>query len=163
MTVRRLVLASVLSVLFVGGLLWGDSAAVVTTVKSTKTILVKGMVNTNGEPVPFSGNIQIKTTFVPDPDFGLTPIVIVSIDMLDVQGLGQTTKTKYFAIEEDKLNRLFKTTPDTFDLTFAISTDPNGDAIVGTGLVSLTLTYDGAGNLVDASGSVNNNPFSPNV
>src|SRR5262245_63198781 len=162
MTVRRLVLASVLSVLFVGGLLWGDSAAVVTTVKSTKTILVKGMVNTNGEPVPFSGNIQIKTTFVPDPDFGLPPIVIVSIDMLDVQGLGQTTKTKYFAIEEDELNRSF-TASDTLGLTFAIATDPNGLAIVGTGLVSLTLTYDAAGNLVDASGAVSNNPFAPTL
>src|SRR5262249_58567108 len=81
MTMRRPLLASVLSFLLVGGLLWCDSAAVVTTVKSTKTILVKGTVNTNTEPVPFSGNIQIKTTFVPDPDFGLHPIVIVSIDM----------------------------------------------------------------------------------
>jgi len=163
MTMRRSVLASVLSFLLVGGLLWGDSSAVVTTVKSTKTILVKGTVNTNvPEPVPFSGKIQIKTTFVPDPDFGLHPIVSVSIDMLDVQGLGQTTKTKYFAIEEDELNRAFAAS-DTLGLTFAISTDPKGLAVVGTGLVSLTLTYDAAGNLVDASGSVSNNPFAPNL
>ena len=162
MTMRRPLLASVLSFLLVGGLLWCDSAAVVTTVKSTKTILVKCMVNTNGEPVPFSGNIQIKTTFVPDPDFGLHPIVSVSIDMLDVQGLGQTTKTKYFAIEEDELNRAFAAS-DTLGLTFAISTDPKGLAVVGTGLVSLTLTYDAAGNLVDASGAVSNNPFAPNL
>jgi hypothetical protein len=169
MTMRRSLLASVLSVLFVGGLLWGDSAAVVTTVHSTQVVVVKGTVTANApETVPLSGKIQIRTTFVPDPDFGLPPIVIVAINFLDVQGLGQTTKTKYFALGDTEMNRAFVAS-DTLGLTFAISTDSNGVtptgaiATVGTGLVSLTLTYDAAGNLTGATGSVSNNPFAANI
>jgi hypothetical protein len=146
----------------VTGLLWGDQSAAA-AVMSTKTIVVKGTVTTNvPESIPFSGKLQIKTTVVPDPDFGATPSVHISIDALDVQGLGATTKTKYFAIEEDEIMR-FLVASDQLDLTFAIATDPNGLTVVGTGLVSFTLTFDSAGNLTAATGSVSNNPFAPNL
>jgi hypothetical protein len=172
MTMRRSLLNSVLSFLLVGvvgGLLWGDGPAVAASTTSTQTILVKGTVSTNApEVIPFSGKIQIKTTTVTDPDFNLPPITEVSINFLDVQGLGQTTKTKYFALGDNQLNRTLRAS-DQLGLTFAIATDPNGvtpngaTATVGTGLVSLTLTYDAAGNLTAASGSVSDSPFAPNL
>ena len=166
MTMRRSSLASVLSFLLVGvagGLLWGDSSAVAANLTSTKTILVKGTVDTNvPEMIPFSGKIQIKTVFVPDPDFKLPPIVRVSMDFLDVQGLGQTTKTKYFAVGDQELNRTLRAS-DHPSLTFAIVTEADRITSVGTGLVSLTLTFDGVGNLTGASGIVGNSPFAPSL
>ena len=165
MTTRRSLLASVLSFLLigvVGGLLWGDSFAVAANLTSTKTILVKGTVNTNApETIPFSGKIQIKTIFVPDPDFGL-PSVQVAMNFLDVQGLGQTTKTKYFALGDAELSRTFLPSAQ-LGLTFGIVTEADRITSVGTGLVSLTLTFDGVGNLTGASGTVGNSPFAPNL
>ena len=162
----RLLLASALSFLLFGvavGLLSGDGSAAAANVASTQTILVKGTVNTNApETIPFAGKIQIKTTFVTDPDFGLPPIVNVSITFLDVQGLGQTTKTKYFAEGDTELNRTFRAS-DQLGLTFAIVTEADRITSVGTGLVSMTLTYDAAGNLTGASGSVSNSTFRPNL
>jgi len=166
MIMRRSLLASVLSFLLigvVGGLLWGDGPAAAANVKSTRTILVGGTVTVNApEVIPFSGNVQIKTVLVPDPDFRLPPLVHVSIDFLDVQGLGQTTKTKYFANGADELNRAFRAS-DQLDLTFGIITETDRSTSVGTGLVTLTLTFDTAGNLTSATGSVSNNPFAPNL
>jgi len=166
MTMRRSLLASVLSFLLigvVGGLLWGESSAVAANLTSTKTILVKGTVNTNApETIPFSGKIQIKTIFVPDPDFNLPPIVHVSMDFLDIQGLGQTTKKKYFAVGDTELNRTFRASTQ-LGLTFGIVTEADRITSVGTGLVSLTLTFDGVGNLTSATGSVGNSPFGPNL
>jgi hypothetical protein len=166
MIMRRSLLGSVLSFLLigvVGGLLWGDGPAAAANVTSTQTILVKGTVSTNTpEVIPFSGKIQIKTTTVTDPDFNLPPITEISINFLDVQGLGQTTHTKYFAEGDNQMNRSLRAS-DTLGLTFGITTAPNGLTVVGTGLVTLTLTYDAAGNLTSASGSVDNSPFAPNL
>ena len=166
MILRRSLLTSVLSFLLagvLGGLLWGDGPAVAASTSSSQTILVKGTVTINApEVIPFSGKIQIKTTTVTDPDFNLPPIVEVTTNFLDVQGLGQTTHTKYFALGDDQLNRTLVAS-DTLGLTFFIATDPNGLTNVGTGLVTLTLTYDAAGNLTAASGSVSDSPFAPNL
>jgi hypothetical protein len=164
MKTRRSLVAAFGLFLLVGltALLWGDQPAAA-AVTSTKTILVKGTVDTNApESIPFSGKIQIKTTVVPDPDFGAPPSVHFAIDVLDVQGLGATTKTKYFAIEEVEMMRFLVDT-DRLDLVFAIATDPAGETIVGLGLVSVTFTFDSAGNLTAATGSVTNNPFAPNL
>ena len=166
MTMRRSLLNSVLSFLLVGvvgGLIWGDGPAVAASTTSTQTILVKGTVSINApEVIPFSGKIQIKTTTVTDPDFNLPPITEVSANFLDVQGLGQTTHTKYFADGDAQMNRTLRAS-DQLALTFAITTDPGGLAVVGTGLVTLTLTYDAAGNLTAASGAVSDSPFAPNL
>jgi hypothetical protein len=166
MTRRRSSLAPVLPFLLIGvlgGLLWGDGPAVAANVASTKTILVKGTVDANApEAIPFSGKIQIKTITVPDPDFGGTPVVRVSLDFLDVQGLGQTTKTKYFANGDDELNRPLVAS-DELGLTFAIVTEGDRITSVGTGLVSVTLTFDAAGNLTAADGTVSNSPFAPDL
>ena len=164
MKTRRSLVASFGLFLLVSllGLLWGDQPAAA-AVTSTKTILVKGTVNTNApESIPFSGKVQIKTTVVPDPDFGAPPSVHVAIDALDVQGLGATTKTKYFANEEVEVMR-FLVASDQLDFTFVITTDPGGFTVVGLGLVSLTLTFDSAGNLTAATGSIANNPYAPNL
>jgi hypothetical protein len=163
---RRSSLASVLLFFLVGvvgGLLWGDGPAAAANVGSTRTILVKGTVTANvPEMIPFSGKVQIKTVFVPDPDFRLPPLVHVSIDFLDIQGLGQTTKTKYFANGDDEMSRAFRAS-DELGLTFAIVTEADRITSVGTGLVTLTLTFDTAGNLTSATGSVGDSPFAPNL
>jgi hypothetical protein len=166
MIMRRSLPSSVILLLLLGvagGLVWGDRSAHAANVSSTKTILVKGTVSTNvPEAIPFSGKVQIKTVVVPDPDFGQSPIVRVSIDLLDVQGLGQTTKTKYIAVDEDELNRAFVPS-DQLGLTFVIVTDTDRVAPVGVGLFTLTLTFDGVGNLTDAIGSIADSTFAPNL
>jgi hypothetical protein len=166
MTRCRSLLASVLSLLLIGvagGLLWGDGPAVAANVASTQTILVKGTVDANApETIPFAGKIQIKTIAVPDLDFGGPPIVRVTLDFLDVQGLGQTTKQKYFATGDDELNRPLVAS-DQLGLTFAIVTDADRITSVGTGLISVTLTFDAVGNLTAATGSVSNSPFAPDL
>jgi len=169
MKTRRSLLSTLILLLLVAvGPMWGQTLApavpapVVT--KSTLVIVIQGTVNGPPESVPFSGKVQIKATAVTDPDFGGQPSVHLAIDFLDVQGLGATTRTKFFAVEEDELMRRLVAS-DRIDLVFTIVPDKGTVelATVRSGLASLTLTFDGAGNLTAGTGSITNNPFAPNL
>ena len=102
---------------------------------------ITGSVQTDVETIVFSGLARVKSTVVTDPDFGGPPGVILSVDLLNVFGKGQTTRARYVARGEDKVIRLFGDT-DLVEVTFPVfpigSTTPLATPLVA----SLNLNFD---------------------
>jgi hypothetical protein len=109
------------------------------------------------ERVTFSGNAVIKANVRDDPDFRTPPIVVLSIDMSGVTGVGATTRKKYVTTNQTIVQRRLRPT-DTVDVSFPFWVSGTSDTGSGpSGKLSIALTYDvNTKVLTSAVGSVTN-------
>ena len=78
----------------------GSAAALATTV----TVPISGTVSGQPESVSLSGNLLIVSTFVTDSTLAV-PKERLSLELVDVSGIGLTSGAKYVATGEDRLLR----------------------------------------------------------
>ena len=108
----------------------------------TTTVPVSGMVGGAPEVVAFSGNVQIRSLLVKDPDFGKPPTVQLSIDLVDVIGRGLTSKAKYVTTAEF-INSTEIDANEVIELTFPFQPESRkGYLVARAGLMALTLKFD---------------------
>ena len=102
---------------------------------------IAGTVQADLETVAFSGRAHIMSTLATDPDFGGLPSVILSIDLLNVFGVGQTTGARYVATGEDKVLRLLRPS-DLVEVTFPVFPLGSKTALARPLLASFSLNFD---------------------
>jgi hypothetical protein len=123
------------------------AAAVSTSSASTATtssalVAVAGIVSGSPESVSFSGQAQVSTKAVTDPDFGNPPTVVISINLSSITGVGSSTKKKYVISNQEILTRKLAAA-DTVQMTFPFyvsGTSAIGAATVG--MASFNLSFD---------------------
>ncbi len=109
---------------------------------SNLTVPIAGTVQVGAENIALSGRAHIMSTMVTDPDFRGPPSVILSIDLLNVSGVGQTTRARYVARGEDRVIRLLVPT-DLIEITFPVfAASSTATALARPALVSITLDFD---------------------
>jgi len=112
-----------------------------TTTATSALVSVKGSVIGAPENVNFSGQAQVSTKIVTDPDFGLPPTVLVSIDLSNVAGVGASTGKKYVVVSQETLRRPFNAA-DLVQITFPFYPSGGGSASSRLGEASFSLGYD---------------------
>ena len=131
-------------------MVWESASAQVSPPTSARAISnlvvpVAGTVQGGAEIVTLSGQARIMSTMVTDPDFGGPPSVVLSINLLNVFGVGQVTGAKYAATGEQRVLRLLRPS-DRVDVTFPVSPiGARGIELIRPALLSFTLDFD-AGN-----------------
>ena len=162
MKTHRATCAVVLSLLVVmaGALAGGTSPALaVVSVGATGATMIaySGTVDGPPEAVALNGFVRVATQVVRDPDFGKPPIVLLTIDVSGITGVGLVTGAKYVTSGDQQLIRPLVAV-DVVDVTFAVFPGTRGgSARARSALASLTLVYDtGSGALTTgaASGTV---------
>jgi hypothetical protein len=94
------------------------------------------------ERVNFSGSVVIKANVRDDPDFRTPPIVVLSIDLSGVSGVGATTRKKYVTTNQAIVQRRLRPT-DTVDVSFPFWVSGTSETASGpVGKLSIALTYD---------------------
>lgn len=94
------------------------------------------------EDIALNGHARIRSTAFTDPDLGDPPGVILTIDFLNVIGVGQSTGSRYFAHGENIVVRVLRAS-DLVALTFPLS--PVGareTEAARSVLASFSLTFD---------------------
>ncbi|MBI2316138.1 MAG: hypothetical protein HYU75_03675, partial [Betaproteobacteria bacterium] len=103
---------------------------------------IAGTVEGVGETVALSGRARVIATVVPDPDFGGPTSVLLSIDLLNVAGVGQSSGARYVATGEQKLLRLLSSS-DVVEVTFPVApVGAKGTASVRPLVASFNLSFD---------------------
>jgi hypothetical protein len=74
------------------------------TTASASGVSIKGIVTGQPESVSFSGQAQIKSRLVQDPDFG-RPVLLLTIDLSSVSGVGSSTRAKYVILSPENVQR----------------------------------------------------------
>lgn len=146
MKIRRLLFASAVlpvAVAILGVLLWGGGPALAafTTAASSALVSINGTVSGTPESVAFSGQAQIGSKMVTDPDFGKPPIVLLSIDLSNVTGVGSSTGNTYVTSSHAILARPLAAT-DTLQVRFPFAPNPGGIAPTRVGLASFNLSFN---------------------
>jgi hypothetical protein len=117
-----------------------SSASTATT--SSALVAVAGIVSGSPESVSFSGQAQVSTKVVTDPDFGNPPTVVISIDLSSITGVGSSTKKKYAISNQEILTRKLAAA-DTVQMTFPFYM--SGTSAIGAttvGMASFNLSFD---------------------
>lgn len=120
------------------------STATLSTTTTTATpalVPVKGSVTGVPENVNFSGQAQVSTKIVTDPDFRLPPTVLVSIDLGNVAGVGASTGRKYVVVSQETLRRPFNAA-DLVQITFPFYPSGGSSMSPRLGTASFSLGYD---------------------
>ena len=170
----KIVRAMSLLVATVGALAWGTSApAYAASTDTTLQASVSGQVggSTAGaqtqsssfgapasgstEGVTFSGNALIKAKVIEDPDFRTPPIVVLTIDLSGITGVGATSRKRYVTTNETIIQRRLRPS-DTVALTFPFwvsGTTSDGKGPLGAMSINLTYNVD-TRQLTAAAGSI---------
>jgi len=171
----KIVRAMSLLVATVGALAWGTGTpAYAASTDTTLQASVSGQVggSTGGtsqtqsssvgspasgstEGVTFSGNALIKAKVIPDPDFRTPDVVVLTIDLSGITGVGATSKKKYVTTNETLIQRRLRPS-DTVALTFPFwlsGTTSTGKGPLGAISISLTYNVD-TRQLTAATGSI---------
>ena len=126
-----------------------------TTRVSSALVPLVGVVVGGAESVSFSGQAQIKSNVVTDPDFGSVPTVVLTIDMGGVTGSGALTGGQYLSTDREILTRRLAA-GDTVQYTFPFylsGTSPTSSAHLGR--ASFNLSFDvNTMQLVGATGRI---------
>jgi hypothetical protein len=146
MKMRRFLFTPVVlpaAVAILGLLVWAGEPAVAafSTAMSSALISIKGTVNGTPESVAFSGQAKIGTKMVTDPDFGKPPIVVLSIDLRNVTGLGSSTGKTYVTSSQAVLERPL-VAADTLQVTFPFFPSGGGAAPARVGMASFSLSFN---------------------
>ena len=170
----KIVRAMSLLVATVGALAWGTGTpAYAASTDTTLQASVSGQVggSTGGaqtqsssldspasgstEGVTFSGNALIKAKVIPDPDFRTPDVVVLTIDLSGITGVGATSKKKYVTTNETIIQRRLRPS-DTVAVTFPFwvsGTTSDGKGPLGAISISLTYNVD-TRQLTAATGSI---------
>jgi hypothetical protein len=125
---------------------------------SVSAVPIKGIVSGQPESVSFSGQAQISSRLVRDPDFN-KPSVLFTIDMSSVAGVGSLTKAKYVIPSGELVQRRLGATHQV-DITFPfLKSGSTEGSSARSGVASFALSIDvntgaitsGAGNVVSPS------------
>ena len=136
-----------------GALAWGTVSA--TSTDSSVQVQVSGQVGdtqlqssssdsltgTTTESISFSGKAVIKAKVVDDPDFRTPPIVLLSVDLSGVSGVGQLTRTKYVTTNRQLIQRRLSAS-DSVRYTFPFWPSGGPPTAGPVGAVSLSLTFN---------------------
>lgn len=139
----RVVLALLAAV--VASLVWEGASAQITRGIGNLIVPIAGTVQADPETIALAGQARVIATLVTDPDFGGPASVLLSIHLLNVSGVGQSSGTRYIGTGEQRLIRLFRRS-DLVEFTFpVIPVGARGTALVSPALASFALDFD-AGN-----------------
>ncbi|RJG12368.1 hypothetical protein D3879_03475 [Pseudomonas cavernicola] len=128
----------------VGSLIWESASAAPSPARQTSQLIVpiEGTLDGATENIALKGQARIRSTMFTDPDFDGPPGVILSIDFLNVIGVGQSTGARYFAHGENTVVRPLRPS-DLVELTFPITpVNANATESARPVLASFTLTFD---------------------
>jgi hypothetical protein len=139
-----LVVVSLLIVM-TGELAAGSSPALaIVSIASSGTTVIpySGTLDGLPESVFLFGLAQITMRVVRDPDFGQPPVVVLSIDLGNVFGVGVATGASYVTSGRQELIRPLVAS-DLVEITFAVIPNRPGGALAARQAVaSFTLNYD---------------------
>ena len=126
-----------------------------TSVTTTPALVsIKGTVSGPPENVSFSGQAKLSASVVTDPDFGTTPVVVLSIDLSGVTGVGSSSGKKY-VISDGEIVRRRLAAADAVQLRFPFFPSGGGAMSARTGVASLSLGFDvNSLKLTGASGAI---------
>lgn len=130
----------------------GQVGASSTEVQSSSTDSLTG---TSTESVSFSGKALIKAKVIEDPDFRTAPIVLLSIDLSGISGVGTLSRTKYVTTNKNLVQRRLRTS-DAVKFTFPFWPSGTSATAAGpVGAVSFSLSFDvNTRKLTGATGSI---------
>ncbi|HEV7929576.1 MAG TPA: hypothetical protein VGP12_05520, partial [Nitrosospira sp.] len=97
----------------------GDSSARENRAESDLVIPISGTAHADLESIALSGRARISSVLITDPDFGSPPSVFLSVDLVNVTGVGQRTGAKYHVTGEDKVTRVLRHS-DLVEIAFPI-------------------------------------------
>ena len=131
-----------------------STSSTTTTTATSALVTVRGIVSGAAESVSFSGQAQLSTRVVTDPDFGNPPTVILSIDLGGVTGVGSSTGKKYVVSSKDIMNR--RLSPgDTVQVNFPFNVSGGSPLSASVGTASFNLSFDTVSlKLTGASGAI---------
>src|ERR1041385_6237979 len=151
--------------------LWGSPAGAQTTIMASTTtfpstssstsvtttpalVSIKGTVSGSPENVSFSGQAKLSASVVTDPDFGTTPIVVLSIDLSGVTGVGSSTG-KTYVTSDGEIDRRRLAAADAVQLRFPFFPSGGSAMSARTGAAALNLSFDvNSLKLTGASGAI---------
>jgi hypothetical protein len=120
---------------------------------STSGVSIKGIVTGQPESVSFSGQAQIASRLVQDPDFG-NPVLLLTIDLSSVSGVGQSTKAKYVVPSQELVQRHLAPSHDV-EITFPFVRSGTDGLSARTGVARFALSFDpSTGAVTSATGKV---------
>ena len=146
MKIRRLLFTPVVTpvvIAVLGVLVWAGEPAVAafSTAVSSALISIRGTVSGTPESVAFSGQANIGTKMVTDPDFGKPPTVVLSIDLRNVTGVGSSSGKTYITWSQAVLERPL-TAADTLQVAFPFFQSGGSAAPARVGMASFNLSYN---------------------
>ena len=121
---------------------------------TASAVSIKGIVSGQPESVSFSGQAQIISRFVRDPDFG-RPVLLLTINLSSVSGVGSSTKASYVIPSKGSVQRHLAPSHHV-EVTFPfIKSGSNDASSARTGVASFALSFDtDTGAITSARGSV---------
>ena len=130
----------------------GPSTANLST-SSASTVSIKGIVSGQPESVSFSGNAQINSRLARDPDFN-RPVLILTIDLGSVSGVGSSTRAKYVIPSKELVQRHVAPSHQV-EITFPFMKSGSDGSSARTGVASFAFSFDtSTGAVTSASGNV---------
>lgn len=131
-----------------------STSSTTTTTATAALVPVNGIVSGPSESVSFSGQAQLKANVVTDPDFGNPPVVVLSIDLGKVTGIGSSSGKKYVTSNQEILTRRLGAA-DTVQFTFPFYPSGGSSTSPSVGAASFNLSFDvNTLKLTGASGSI---------
>ena len=105
-------------------------------------IPISGTAHGDLESIALSGRARISSVLVTDPDFGSRPSVFLSVDLVNVTGVGQRTGAKYHVTGEDKVTRVLRHS-DLVEIAFPVfPMGQNRIPLAHSVLASFILTFN---------------------
>ena len=106
------------------------------------SVPASGTVGGLPEGVVFSGNVQLRSTLVRDPDFGKPPTVQLAIDLVDLVGRGLRSGARYVTAAEF-VQRVEIDANEAIELTFAFQPQSRkGHLVARAACLALMLKFD---------------------
>ena len=131
-----------------------STSSATTTTSTSALVPVSGVVTGGAESVSFSGKAKVSANVVTDPDFGGTPVVVLTIDLSGLNGVGAATRKKYVTADGEIVNRRL-TAADTVQYTFPFYESGAGAMSAREGSASFNLSFDvNTLKLTGATGSI---------
>ena len=120
---------------------------------STSGVAIRGIVTGQPESVSFSGQAQVSSRLVQDPDFG-NPVLLLTVNLGSVSGVGQSTKAKYVVPTPERVQRHLAPSHDV-EITFPFVRNGTDGSSARTGVASFALSFDpSTGAVTSATGKV---------
>jgi hypothetical protein len=108
---------------------------------SASAVPIKGIVSGQPESVSFSGQAQIQSRLVRDPDFN-KPSLLLTIDLSGVPGVGSSTNAKYVIPSQENVQRPLAPS-HRVEITFPFMRSGNTSMTSArTGVASFALDFD---------------------